>query len=327
MKMSRFFGKNMLTEIRGSVQEELQSVLTVIRNATVSDIELVQTIQHYVLNQPEKKLIRPLIIILLAKASQYNGEQHIILAAIIELIHGATLLHDDVIDKAAIRRNKITTHKQFGTTESILMGDYIYASAFQLIAKLHDPAITSTLSTATKEIVEGEILQLSLQGNHLINLDQYMQIIRSKTALLFSTGAQCIQLPPNNHYPTLKDYGYHFGMLYQITDDILDTDIHNQQLNKTCGTDLKEGKMTLPSIIAFQKGDISDKQCIQTIIKGQEDWRAILPILDKTNAIQHCHPYLHHHLQQGLKALESLPDTVYKKHLQQLLHHIPNRKV
>lgn len=315
----------MLNNLRESVQDELNLVLLLIEEATHSNIPLIQKIQSYVLKQPEKKLIRPLILLLLAQAVRYSGKQHITLAAIIEMIHGATLLHDDVIDKADTRRNKITTHKAFGTTQSILMGDFIYASAFKLIADLHSPDITSILAQATKEIVEGEVLQLSLQGNLNTSLDNYLRIIRAKTALLFMTGAQCIEHLSSDKIG-LSDYGYHFGMLYQITDDILDIDVNNKQLNKAHGTDLKEGKMTLPTILAYQHGTPEDQKIIKDVLAQKLDWEAILPIFERTKAIEKCQPYLEHHIKLGEQALDKLPNSIYKSHLLQLLSHIPNRK-
>lgn len=315
----------MLNNLCESVHDELNLVLLLIEKATHSNIPLIQKIQCYVLQQPEKKLIRPLILLLLANAVNYSGKQHINLAAITEMIHSATLLHDDVIDKADIRRNKTTTHKEFGTTQSILMGDFIYASAFKLIANLNSPEITAILAQATKEIIEGEVLQLSLQGSIDTSLENYMGIIKAKTALLFMTGAQCIEHLSSNKLG-LSDYGYHFGMLYQITDDILDIDINNKQLNKAHGTDLKEGKMTLPTILAYQASNTNDQKIIQDILSQKISWEAILPIFKKTKAIEKCQPYLGYHIKLGTQALDKLPDSIYKSHLLQLLSHIPNRK-
>lgn len=319
------FGYFMLDQMKACVKDELDAVLLEIQQATRSDIPLIQSIQQYILHQPEKKLIRPLILLLFSKAIGYQTPDVTSLAAIIEMIHGATLLHDDIIDKADTRRNQPTTHKQFGTSQSVLMGDFIYACVFQLIAKLNQPKITDILSRATKEIVEGEILQLSLTGNPNIRMQDYQQIIRAKTALLFSSGIACLahlaQQPD-----TLSHYGYHFGMLYQMTDDILDIDVQNPHLNKSHGTDLKEGKMTLPVMLAYQHSPKKDQAIIESILAQKTPWQAILPILEKTNAFNLCTPYLNQHIQLGIQALDPLTNSPYKTHLIHLLTQIPKRK-
>jgi octaprenyl-diphosphate synthase len=319
-----YYGMPMLSDLRHSLKTELDQVQNMINEATFSDITLIQTIHSYALNQPEKKLIRPLIILLLAKSANYKGQAHIVLAAIIEMIHGATLLHDDVIDKADTRRNKASAHKQFGATQSILMGDFIYASAFQLIAKLNNANMTQILARATKEIVEGEILQLSFQGNPNIQLKEYFSIIRGKTALLFSTGAHCVEEITTQSGFRLS--AHHFGMLYQITDDILDIDTDNTELNKSHGTDLKEGKMTLPVILAYKHATTRDKKTIEDILLQNQSWGNILPILERTKAIELCKPYLTHHMAMGASALAALPDSQHKKYLLNLLSYVPKRK-
>lgn len=321
------YGFKMLDQIQADVKTDILTVTQHIKSSTQSSIDLVNQIGSYALQQPGRKLIRPTILILMARALKLPGEEHIILATIIELIHSATLLHDDVIDHAHTRRNKKTTHKVFGGTQSILMGDFIYASAFQLIAKLKNPEITDILAQATKEIVEGEILQLSLQQNINTTLDDYMRIIHAKTAMLFSTGTKCIaRLNKHSDENKLYSYGYHFGMLYQITDDILDINTHNTELNKAHGTDLKEGKMTLPTLLAYASANPSQKKIIEDVIAGNECWTNMIPVLEETNAISSCQPYIEHHLKLGLKSLEILPDSIEKQHLENLLRYTPSRK-
>ena len=238
------------------------------------------------------------------------------------------MLHDDVIDHAETRRNQLCTHSKYGGTQSILMGDFIYSSAFKLIAELNNTDITHILAKATGEIIKGEILQLSLQNNIATSLDNYMAIIRAKTALLFSTGAQCVHTSSGQekHAQATHDYGYHFGMLYQITDDILDIDVENKLLNKAHGTDLSEGKMTLPTILAYQHASKEDKNIIHGVVKEEDDWETILPVLKRTNALERCKPYLNHHCQEGIKAISELPDSTYKQNLIDLITNIPNRK-
>lgn len=314
----------MLNTLRESVSEELADTLSLIESSTNSTIPLVSAIQSYALKQPGRKLVRPTILLLLAKSLSYHGKDHIVLAAIIEMIHSATLLHDDIIDNATTRRNKLSAYKVFGTTQSILMGDFIYACAFKLIAQLESTYITNILAKTTQEIVEGELFQHNQQGKADMSIDDYCKIIRAKTALLFSTGAHCISHVAETK--TLDAYGYHFGMLYQMTDDILDIDTRNLKLNKAHGTDLREGKMTLPTILAYQNCTETDKRTITRILKQDQPWQDIIPILDRTNALALCHPYLMEHLKGGQQALSELPDSFYKTQLLQLLHEIPNRK-
>lgn len=315
-----------MQDIRNSISEELKLVEQMICQSTQSNLSLVNTIGDYALNQPGRKLMRPQMILLFAKAINYESDDAIKLAAIIELIHSATLLHDDVIDHADIRRNKATTHKLFGGTQSILMGDFIYSAAFKLIAELKHPDITYILAQATSEIVEGEILQMSLQNNVDTSLDQYFSIIRSKTALLFSTGAKCIATLAQQPTAALESYGKHFGMLYQITDDILDIDTSNTQLNKAHGTDLSEGKMTLPTILAYQNAQASDQDIITQVVHGKLPWQETLSVIERTDAISMCKQYTQAHCDEAIQALSELPNTIYKKHLLYLVSQIPTRK-
>jgi len=318
----------MLATIKDCIEYEMEQVTLNINSATQSNVTIVSTIGHYAVNQPGRKMIRPMILLLLAKALNYKGEAAVKLATIIELIHAATLLHDDVIDHANIRRNKPSTHKVFGGTQSILMGDFIYASAFKLIASLNNPQITHILAQATQEIVEGEIKQLSLQHNIDTSLEDYHTIIRAKTALLFSTGAQCIHTTSQyqDYGNAIHDYGFHFGMLYQMTDDILDIDTSNITLNKAHGTDLSEGKMTLPTLLAYQHANKEDKKTLYHIVSGEQPWQNIIPILERTHALDRCKHYTQIHCQAAIKAISKLPDSIYKKHLINLVQHIPKRK-
>lgn len=315
-----------MQDIRNSISEELKLVEQIISQSTQSNLSVVNTIGDYALNQPGRKLMRPQMILLFAKSINYHSDDAIKLAAIIELIHSATLLHDDVIDHADIRRNKATTHKLFGGTQSILMGDFIYSAAFKLIAELKNPDITYILAQATSEIVEGEILQMSLQNNVDTSLNQYFSIIKSKTALLFSTGAKCIAALAHYSKGTLESYGQHFGMLYQITDDILDIDTNNTQLNKAHGTDLSEGKMTLPTILAYQSAQASDQAIIIQVVQGERPWQDILPVIERTNAISMCQRYTQAHCEEAIRSLSHLPDSIYKNHLLYLVSQIPSRK-
>jgi octaprenyl-diphosphate synthase len=319
----------MLDDIRNSIQDELDAVSTQIIDATQSNIPLVNVIGEYAMNQPGRKMIRPMMILLFAQALNYQHPFVNKLATIIELIHSATLLHDDVIDHANVRRSRLTTHKEFSGTHAILMGDFIYASAFKLISELESPTVTQILAKATGEIVEGEILQLSLQNQATVSLQQYHHIIRAKTALLFSTGAACIHALSRSSTQgnALHDYALHFGMLYQMTDDILDIDTENATLNKAHGTDLSEGKMTLPTLIAYQHASEEDQQTIEQILSLEQPWQNILPILKRTRALHHCQKHLDQHLQKGLNALTHLPDSSAKSHLINLIKTIPNRKI
>lgn len=316
-----------MQDIRNSISQELTLVEQTISHSTQSNLSLVNTIGDYALNQPGRKLMRPQMILLFAKSINYESDDAIKLAAIIELIHSATLLHDDVIDHADIRRNKATTHKLFGGTQSILMGDFIYSAAFKLIASLKNPEITYILAQATSEIVEGEILQMSLQNNVDTSLSQYFSIIRSKTALLFSTGAKCIATLAQHSTTSLESYGKHFGMLYQITDDILDIDTSNTQLNKAHGTDLSEGKMTLPTILAYQNAQEADQAIITQVVQGKLPWQDILPVIERTNAINRCKDYTQAHCDDAIQALSQLPNSIYKSHLLNLVSRIPSRKL
>ena len=230
----------MLNTIQNDLRSELEQVESIIIDSTQSQVELITQIKELCIKQPGKKLVRPTLVILSAKACQCFSEQTLLLAAIIELIHSATLLHDDVLDRASVRRSQPTTFASFGSTQAILMGDFLYACAFQLIAQLQSNEITQILAHATKVIVEGEVSQLSLQNNHLTSLESYFNIISAKTAQLFSVGTHCATLAKPQLTQAAGQFGHHFGMLYQITDDILDVNTQNTNLNKHHGNDLRE---------------------------------------------------------------------------------------
>lgn len=318
-------GHPMLTDIKEHIEQDMERVLTEIKQITQSQVDLVNTIGSYALEQPGRKMVRPMILLLMARAFGYSGVQHISLAAIIEMIHSATLLHDDVIDHATTRRNKATTQHIYGGTQSILMGDFIYACAFGLIADLNSTQLTKILAQATKQIVEGEVQQLSQQRSLDTTIEEYFSIIEGKTAKLFSTGTHCItHLCQQTNHPA-QHYGHHFGMIYQITDDILDVNINNTHLNKAHGTDLIEGKMTLPTILAYQHASELDRLIIKDVVLGSKPWQEVLPILDKTQAFSRCQPYIQTHLDAGINTLSSIPDSKEKQYLIALLHQVPQR--
>lgn len=272
------------------IGKEMDAVNDCIRTQLHSDVALVNQISHYIVSAGGKRL-RPALVLLSARASGYQGQHHIELAAIIEFIHTATLLHDDVVDESAQRRGRDTANTLFGNAASVLVGDFLYSRSFQMMVQLDTMAVMRILADATNAIAEGEVLQLMTAGNADTNRDAYFEVIRNKTARLFAAASELgavIAHRTDAEVRAMADYGMHLGMAFQIADDVLDYVADADDLGKNLGDDLAEGKMTLPLIIAMEQGTADQKATIRQVIEsgGSDDVDKILPILQKTDAIE-----------------------------------------
>ena len=264
------------------VKSAFEEVNGIIVNRLNSEVDLVENIGQYIIDGGGKRM-RPLLVILSAKVSGYKGSDHLHLAAIIEFIHTATLLHDDVVDTSDLRRGKATANTKFGNAPSVLVGDFLYSRAFQMLVGVGNLDVMQTIADTTNAISEGEVQQLANARNSNISEDVYKKVIFKKTAILFDTAAKIgaiIAESQTGHIESLSNYGRNIGMAFQLMDDVLDYNGDSENLGKNIGDDLAEGKMTLPLIYAMKNGKNSQKLVIQEAIKNTNvcDLKNILTI-------------------------------------------------
>ena len=252
-----------------------------------SDVALINQLGIYIVNSGGKRL-RPLLAVLAARALQYQGNDHIVVAAIIEFIHTATLLHDDVVDESMLRRGKETANAVFGNQASVLVGDFLYTRAFQLMVSLDKMQIMQILADATNIIAEGEVLQLMNVNDPETSEQNYMQVIYCKTAKLFEAATQLAAIlanQPESVVNAMKLYGMHLGTAFQLIDDVLDYQADADELGKNIGDDLAEGKPTLPLIYALRHTSGEEHQLLKDAIEqanGMQHLERIMAILEQT---------------------------------------------
>jgi octaprenyl-diphosphate synthase len=297
-----------------------------ILQATESEVGLIQKIRESYIKQPGRKKMRPTIILLSAKCIGFESRKIVELAAIIEMMHLATLLHDDVIDNASTRRNQPSMYAAYGSRPAVLMGDFIYGCAFKAIANLQSIDVTSKIADATQRMIEGEVLQYSQRRNPHMSLDDYNFIINAKTACLFSVGNSCLSSLANFSSTALSNFAWHLGMAYQITDDILDINVDNCALNKEHGKDLSDGLVTLPILMARKFATPEECQVIDQVIQGERPWQYALPAIKNSKAIEHCEKIAYIHIQKAQQALSEIQESDAKQQLLNLLSNLPKRR-
>lgn len=311
-----------LAPITALVKNELYQVDTLIDTCLYSEIPLIPELAKHLIESGGKRL-RPLIALLSAKAFGYQGEGHIQLAASLELIHTATLLHDDVIDGSELRRGKKTANSLWGNPASVLVGDFLYSRAFQLISQINNSRVLTSLADATNTLSQAEILQLLSCHNTNIDEEYCLKIIQGKTGILFSIAAEqpaILTKRSESEILAMGHYGTHLGIAFQLTDDALDYSGASLQLGKSLGDDLAEGKPTLPLVYALQHADAEQAQLIRNAIAqgNLEHLTAIIAILESTLAIDYTRNLAEHHIQQALLHLDIIPDSKYRQALAQL---------
>lgn len=321
---------NSLDSIRSLVEEDLRAVNQFISNHLESDIPLIKELIQYIL-QCGGKRIRPLIVLLSARALEYSGYQHIQLAAVIELIHTATLLHDDVVDHATLRRGKKTANTIWGNAASVLVGDFLHSRAFQLVVRQSNQMILTIFADSICFIAEGEVLQLINCRNPDTTEESYFKVIEGKTAKLFEVAAQIgAALTPATHQykSAMQQYGLNLGIAYQLIDDALDYHASPAETGKNLGNDLAEGKTTLPLIYAIQHCTADEKIFIQNAITtgSCDDLTKILSILHSTDAIGYTLQKAVQFAAQAKDALNVIPDSSYKEALLELVDFVVVRK-
>jgi octaprenyl-diphosphate synthase len=312
-----------------SVADEFESVNQLILNSLKSDVGLVENIGSYIVDSGGKRL-RPVLVLLSALANGYsNGKDHIKIAAIIEFIHTATLLHDDVVDVSALRRGRETANEIWGNAPSVLVGDFLYSRAFQMLVEISDMNIMSVFADATNVISEGEVQQMAHAGNSDLDESTYEEVIFRKTAKLFEAGMECGAILAGTQKQAMKDYGKHLGMAFQIADDVLDLQGDVSITGKNIGDDLSEGKMTLPIIYARDHSSPEQKEIIRTAIssKSSENFDQILKIVSETGGVDYSLNRAREHSIIALEALEGLPESKYKQVLSELATFAVSREV
>ena len=306
-----------IKSIQALTDKDMQRVNQLIYTQLQSDVALVNQLGLYIVNSGGKR-VRPMLSLLAAKALGYQGNAHVTLATIVEFIHTATLLHDDVVDESDLRRGNATANAEFGNAASVLVGDFIYTRAFQLMVGLEEMRVMKILSDATNVIAEGEVLQLMNCNDPDTTEASYMQVIYSKTAKLFEAATQLaavITQQDDHTENALKLYGMHLGTAFQLVDDVLDYSADQAELGKTIGDDLAEGKPTLPLIYAMQHANEEQVALIRRVIEqgnGREYLDEILTTLAQTDALNFT---LNKAKEESIKAIECLkilPDSEYK---------------
>ncbi|MFZ0218910.1 MAG: polyprenyl synthetase family protein [Candidatus Aquirickettsiella sp.] len=311
-----------LAPITALVKPDLDQVDTLIDTCLYSEIPLISELAKHLIDSGGKRL-RPLIALLSAKAVGYTGAGHVRLAASLELIHTATLLHDDVIDGSELRRGKKTANNLWGNSASVLVGDFLYSRAFQLISQINNSRVLTSLADATNILSQAEILQLLSCHNANVDEEYCLKIIQGKTGILFSIAAEqpaILTERSKTEISALAQYGLHLGTAFQLIDDALDYSGSSLQLGKNLGDDLAEGKPTLPLIYALQHANAEQAQLIRTALTqgSQEHLTAIVAIMHATRAIDHTRNLAQSHIQQALTHLAVIPDSNYRQALAQL---------
>ena len=295
-----------------------------------SGVPLVGTVSQYIISAGGKR-IRPALLLMMAGAIGYTDAQRFNLAAIVEFIHTATLLHDDVVDESTLRRGRPTANESFGNPASVLVGDFLYSRAFQMMVDSGEMRVMEVLAEATNVIAEGEVLQL--MNMHDASLDEagYLRVIRSKTAKLFEASTRLAAIMAQSS-PTVEaacaEYGQALGTAFQVIDDVLDYDGDAQELGKNLGDDLREGKNTLPLIIAMQRGTPEQRRLIEGAIQnGEVDALSdIVAIVRSTGAIEATRAVAHAEAERAIHALEQLPSGPYRDALHELAAQLLDRR-
>ena len=309
-----------LNDIKDLVRPDLGAVDAVIRVRLKSSVGLVDQIAEHIIAGGGKRL-RPLIVLLAARACGYGGSSHIDAAAFIEFIHTATLLHDDVVDGSSRRRGRLTANAIYGNQASVLVGDFVYSRAFQMMAAIGSQRVMEIMSEATNVIAEGEVLQLMNANDPETTQQRYLEVIYRKTAKLFESGSE-VSAVLAGASPSLQralaDYGKHLGTAYQLIDDVLDYRSDPVERGKNLGDDLAEGKPTLPLIHALrQSGNETERQRIRRAIEqgGLDEMEPILATIESTGALEYTRRLAQDEADQALTALHALPESPYKKGL------------
>lgn len=318
-----------LESIRHLVSEDLAYTDQFIISELESNIPMIKEVIEYVLTCGGKR-IRPMVLLLSARLLSHRGQKHIDLAAVIELIHTATLLHDDVVDSSTLRRGHKTANIIWGNDASVLVGDFLYSRAFQIVVEIKHPTVLDIFAKATPYIAEGEILQLVNCNNPDTSEDFYFEVIQRKTAKLFEVAAQLgatLASDSDKDAEALREYGLNLGLAYQLIDDALDYSQSAEQTGKNVGQDISEGKTTLPLIYAMRQSHGASLDLMREAIQTgkSKNLASILEIIESTKAIKYTADTAKHHAEKAKQALKHLASNPYRKALEDLSDFVVNR--
>ncbi|HNO74797.1 octaprenyl diphosphate synthase [Nitrosomonas mobilis] len=318
-----------IESIRSFIAEDMGDVDTVIRQKLHSHVALIRQVSEYIINSGGKRL-RPALVVLSAGVFGYSGSSHHVLAAVVEFIHTATLLHDDVVDDSSMRRNHATANALFGNAASVLVGDFLYSRAFQMMVEIQNMRVMEVLADATNTIAEGEVLQLLNCRDPDVEEENYLRVIRFKTAKLFEAAARLGAILGGASIAeesALAAYGMHLGTAFQLVDDLLDYSGDNHDTGKNLGDDLAEGKPTLPLIFAVRTGNAHQTDTIRRAIEtgGADGFEPVLQIIQETGALDYARQCAQKESGMALAAIETISDSAYKQCLTQLADFAVNR--
>lgn len=314
--MSATTTQNSITDF---IAPEMQAVNQVIRQQLHSEVPLVNQIAEYIISAGGKR-IRPVLVLLVANAYQYQGTHHHELAAIVEFIHTATLLHDDVVDESSMRRGRKTANALFGNAASVLVGDFLYSRAFQMMVTINSMQVMQILADATNVIAEGEVLQLLNMHDPDVTEERYLQVIRSKTAKLFEAAAQIGALIAGadaSQIEAAAEYGRSLGTAFQLIDDVLDYSGNADDIGKNVGDDLREGKPTLPLIYLMKNGNEEQRNLVRACIEQGDETKfdAILAAITQSGALAYTRDEALKAAERAIASVSSLTASPYKQAL------------
>lgn len=311
-----------IESIRNVIASDMSAVDNVIQQKLHSQVVLVRQVSEYIIHSGGKRL-RPALVILAAGLFDYKGSHHHNLAAVVEFIHTATLLHDDVVDESALRRNQATANALFGNAASVLVGDFLYSRAFQMMVEVENMRVMEVLADATNTIAEGEVLQLINCRDPDVEEENYLQVIRFKTAKLFEAAARLGAIlggatPAEEE--ALAAYGMHLGTAFQLVDDVLDYSGNDQDTGKNLGDDLAEGKPTLPLIFVMRSGTPEQVSTVRHAIEsgGKDGFEPILKIIQESDALDYAKQCAQNEADVAISAIAAIRDSIYKQCLLEL---------
>ena len=300
----------------------MEAVNAVIRRELHSEVPLVNQIAEYIIGAGGKR-IRPVLVLLTANAFGHKGKHHHVLAAVIEFIHTATLLHDDVVDESSLRRGRETANALFGNAASVLVGDFVYSRAFQMMVSVGSMRVMEILADATNVIAEGEVLQLLNMHDPDVTEERYLQVIRSKTAKLFEAAAELGALVAGaspEEVEACAEYGRSLGTAFQLVDDVLDYSGVAADIGKNVGDDLREGKPTLPLIYLMQHGTAAQRELVRSCIEQGDEthFDEILAAITECGALDYTKKQAENAAQRAADSIRALPDSIFKESLLEL---------
>jgi octaprenyl-diphosphate synthase len=319
-----------MQQARNLVADEFEAVNQLIIDQLQSNVPLVENIGHYIVDAGGKRL-RPLLCLLCAGGNGPAQQNQITLAAVIEFIHTATLLHDDVVDISTLRRGKPTANAEWGNASSVLVGDFLYTRAFQLLVSIGNMPVMELMAETTNTIAEGEVLQLIKAGDPNTTEDEYFEVIKNKTAVLFAaacSGSATLAGAEEAQISNFYQFGLHLGYAFQLVDDVLDYQGDPAQMGKNIGDDLSEGKPTLPLIYVMKHGARSEAELVSKALseKDSQAIETIIAIVSSGGALEYTQQKAKSHSNKAKAALASMPENAYKHALFRLCELAISRK-